>query len=289
MTISLVAIMLELTGGMTYIVPFMITVLTAKIVGDAATEGIYDQYIVLRGYPFLQEDLEVTYTERCCDVMDTELAKLDVRECQCIDDVVSLLHRHRFSGFPVVNGDHFLGYAKRARLQALVTNHRSAEQPALFSMSDILEVTDCTVMRMVPTAPLTQAHKVFYQLGRKFIFLVGSKGHHEQEELQGMLSKKNFIKYRNSGKVGHSVDHASSAVPPRSVLVSGREVVSRIFGRSSRNRSDGNPSELEEALRSGACPVVSPAGDREEPSRSPSPPSSPAVDSMFLSVRRDAA
>eukprot|EP00930_Biecheleria_cincta_P036145 TRINITY_DN24806_c0_g1_i1.p1 TRINITY_DN24806_c0_g1~~TRINITY_DN24806_c0_g1_i1.p1 ORF type:complete len:781 (+),score=93.02 TRINITY_DN24806_c0_g1_i1:69-2411(+) len=274
-TISLVAIMLELTGGMTYIVPFMITVLTAKIVGDAANEGIYDLYIVLRGYPFLQEDLEVTYTERCCDVMDTELTVLDLNTCRSIENLRSLLDRYGFSGFPVVKGDHFLGYAKRGRLKDLVIKHESAAQPALLGMSDILDITDCTVMRMVPDAPLTQAHKVFYQLGRKFIFLVGSKGHNEQEQLQGMLSKKNFIKYRNSGKVGHNVDHPSSTVPttPRGMLRSGRAVLSRVFGRS-RHRSDGNPNELEEALRAG--PRASLAGDDDdtEHSRSPSPTAS---------------
>merc|ERR1719346_211404 len=45
-TISLVAIMLELTGSMTHIVPFMLAVLVAKVVGDLINEGIYDLYIV---------------------------------------------------------------------------------------------------------------------------------------------------------------------------------------------------------------------------------------------------
>merc|ERR1719316_1230186 len=35
MTISLVVIMMELTGGLDYVVPFMISVLCAKTVGDA--------------------------------------------------------------------------------------------------------------------------------------------------------------------------------------------------------------------------------------------------------------
>merc|ERR1740133_842598 len=76
MTISLVVIMLELTGGLDYIVPFMLSVLFAKAVGDALNEGIYDLYIVMKGYPFLHEELEITFTERCCDIMESTLVKL---------------------------------------------------------------------------------------------------------------------------------------------------------------------------------------------------------------------
>jgi len=46
MTISLTVVLFELTGGLTYIVPFMISVMTAKWVGDHVTKGrsIYDVY-----------------------------------------------------------------------------------------------------------------------------------------------------------------------------------------------------------------------------------------------------
>ena len=37
----------------------------AKVVGDALNEGIYDLYIVLKGYPFLGEEVNVHYEERC--------------------------------------------------------------------------------------------------------------------------------------------------------------------------------------------------------------------------------
>ena len=41
-SVSLVVIMFELTGGLTYIVPLMVAVMTSKWVGDAITkEGMY--------------------------------------------------------------------------------------------------------------------------------------------------------------------------------------------------------------------------------------------------------
>merc|ERR1719265_2785022 len=39
LTISLAVVLFELTGGLTYIVPFMLSVLIAKWVGDQITDG----------------------------------------------------------------------------------------------------------------------------------------------------------------------------------------------------------------------------------------------------------
>ena len=53
MTVSLVVIMSEVTGGLSYIVPLMITALMAKWVGDVFGEGIYEENVKLSGYPYL--------------------------------------------------------------------------------------------------------------------------------------------------------------------------------------------------------------------------------------------
>lgn len=53
MTVSLVVIMSEVTGGLSYIVPLMIAALTAKWVGDVFGEGIYEENVKLSGYPYL--------------------------------------------------------------------------------------------------------------------------------------------------------------------------------------------------------------------------------------------
>lgn len=53
MTVSLVVIMSEVTGGLSYIVPLMIAALAAKWVGDAFGDGIYEENVKLNGYPYL--------------------------------------------------------------------------------------------------------------------------------------------------------------------------------------------------------------------------------------------
>jgi len=70
MTVSLVVIMFELTGGLTYIVPLMAAAMTAKWIGDGFVRGgIYDAHIELNGYPFLDNKEEFNFTTTAADVM----------------------------------------------------------------------------------------------------------------------------------------------------------------------------------------------------------------------------
>lgn len=70
MTVSLVVIMFELTGGVGYIVPLMAAAMASKWVGDAlGRQGIYDAHIALNGYPFLDSKDEFSHTTLAADVM----------------------------------------------------------------------------------------------------------------------------------------------------------------------------------------------------------------------------
>jgi len=285
-TISLLAIMLELTGGMTYIVPFMLAVLVGKMVGDKLNEGIYDLYIVLRGYPFLQEELSVTFTERCCDVMETVLTTLDVQTRPTAASIRTLLQTYAFRGFPVVNGDHFIGYIKRQSLEELLDSANTNRVEDGFALEDVLPLTDCTVMRMVPDAPLTQVHKVFKQLGCKYVFLVGSKGNAMQDVLQGMLSKKNFLRFLKAGRVGHMAEHPSTVPPglPRPVDLGAGSALGRLLWRRRGQGGRGGSRLASEAPFSGSLrewlgaerPDEDPEGSGEsQPNTGPSSPELP--------------
>jgi chloride channel 3/4/5 len=70
MTVSLVVIMFELTGGLNYIVPLMAAAMTAKWIGDGFVRGgIYDAHIELNGYPFLDNKEEFNFTTSAADVV----------------------------------------------------------------------------------------------------------------------------------------------------------------------------------------------------------------------------
>lgn len=68
MTVSLVVIMFELTGELTYIVPFMCAVLASKLVGDIFTPSIYDGHSVLNGYAPIEEPEDIRLEPLISDI-----------------------------------------------------------------------------------------------------------------------------------------------------------------------------------------------------------------------------
>ncbi|EHL01986.1 putative H(+)/Cl(-) exchange transporter 3 [Glarea lozoyensis 74030] len=59
MTVSIVVIMFELTGALTYVLPIMIAVMLSKWIGDAfGKRGIYESWIHFNEYPFLDNSEE---------------------------------------------------------------------------------------------------------------------------------------------------------------------------------------------------------------------------------------
>ncbi|KAI4641748.1 hypothetical protein J4E93_007846 [Alternaria ventricosa] len=73
MTISLAVIMFELTGQLSYTVPSMLAILTAKWVADAiSSEGVYDLAQSLLSHPFLDPDTALSIVRRhkaCVEVL----------------------------------------------------------------------------------------------------------------------------------------------------------------------------------------------------------------------------
>ncbi|CAD7922563.1 unnamed protein product [Amoebophrya sp. A120] len=70
MTVSLVVIMFELTGELTYVIPFMCAVITAKVVGDLFTGSIYEEHATLNGFA----NIEDTPTSIRLEVLVADLA-----------------------------------------------------------------------------------------------------------------------------------------------------------------------------------------------------------------------
>uniref|UniRef100_A0A8C2IHK7 Chloride channel protein n=1 Tax=Cyprinus carpio TaxID=7962 RepID=A0A8C2IHK7_CYPCA len=123
MTVSLVVIMFELTGGLEYIVPLMAAAVTSKWVADAfGKEGIYEAHIQLNGYPYLDQD-EFTHRTLATDVMrprrnEPPLAVL-TQDSTTVEDVETLIKDTDYNGFPVVvsrESERLIGFVQRRDL-----------------------------------------------------------------------------------------------------------------------------------------------------------------------------
>lgn len=103
MTLSLTVIMVEATGNVTYGLPIMLVLMTAKIVGDYFQEGLYDIHIKLQSVPFLHWEAPATshwLTAR--EVMSSPVTCLNrIEKVGTIVDVLSNTSTNH-NGFPVV-------------------------------------------------------------------------------------------------------------------------------------------------------------------------------------------
>lgn len=129
MTVSLVVIMFELTGGLEYIVPLMAAAVTSKWVADAfGKEGIYESHIQLNGYPYLDVRDEFTHRTLATDVMrprrnDPPLAFL-TQDSTTVEDVEALIKDTDYNGFPVVvsrESERLIGFVQRRDLTLAIS------------------------------------------------------------------------------------------------------------------------------------------------------------------------
>ena len=132
MTVSLVVIMFELTGGIHYIVPIMAATMASKWVGDAIRRmGIYDAHIDLNGYPFLDIKEEFDHTTLAADVMQPQTNDPLVvltQDSMNLGEVEEILQRTDHNGFPVVvsvESQYLVGFVLRRDLKLAIQNARS--------------------------------------------------------------------------------------------------------------------------------------------------------------------
>lgn len=143
MTISLTVILIETTGNLTFGLPIMVTVITAKWVGDFFTEGIYDIHIELSKVPFLGWD-PTNESSRiyASEVMNKPVVTL--RTTETVNQILHVLNTTTHNGFPVVDNDwshmssvrtygRFRGLILRSQLlvmlQAKIFNEYSLDSP----------------------------------------------------------------------------------------------------------------------------------------------------------------
>ncbi|KAJ4224731.1 chloride channel [Fusarium solani] len=206
MTVSIVVIMFELTGALTYVLPIMIAVMISKWVGDAfSRRGIYESWIHFNEYPFLDnsENSDVIPDIPAAQVM-TRIEDLVVLTAtgHTIASLTTILEMHPYRGFPVISDPReaiLLGYISRAELaynlSASTQPPRSLppETEAFFSHQPLADPRTTLDLRpWMDQTPLTlpshtSLHLVstyFQKLGLRYL-LFSDRG-----VLQGLLTKK---------------------------------------------------------------------------------------------------
>jgi len=220
-TISLVVIMFELTGGLQLIVPFMVVCTLAKWVGDYYTIGIYDYIILVRKYPYLHEPDEEYYTHNSEDVMDVCIDCFHP-DVGTIGKLIQFLEKPKtHGGYPLTQAERdptLLGYVHTVPLVKFLNKYKrdhgdlfNPEERVCFkkfmdtppkNMLDISRYCDEAVMTTVKETKTVELQKMFRNLGLKVILV------RERAFLVGMITKKSFIKHMEEV---HELGHADIA------------------------------------------------------------------------------
>ncbi|THC95474.1 hypothetical protein EYZ11_005029 [Aspergillus tanneri] len=206
MTVSIVVIMFELTGALTYVIPIMIAVMLSKWCGDIfGKRGIYESWIHLNEYPFLDHRDDTTPPDvpayRIMTMVDDLTAIVAVGHT--IDTLRNLLDTTSYRGFPIVTDTSnpiLLGYISRNELSYALKNPSSPtdrELPGttqvLFAHQPFADPMDALDLRpWVDQTPITLNSgttflivlRMFQRLGLRYV-LFADKG-----VLQGLLTKK---------------------------------------------------------------------------------------------------
>ncbi|KAF4591586.1 Chloride channel, voltage gated [Ophiocordyceps camponoti-floridani] len=205
MTVSIVVIMFELTGALTYVLPIMVAVMISKWVGDAfSRHGIYESWIQLNEYPFLDNSDETTIPDVPASHVMTHIHDIMVLTAtgHTMASLNSMLEMHPYRGFPVVSDAAeatLLGYISRAELSY---NIRTASRPprslppeteAFFrhqpladpiSTLDLRPWMDQTPLTLPSRTSLHLVVSYFQKLGLRYVLLS------DRGALQGLLTKK---------------------------------------------------------------------------------------------------
>ncbi|QDS74680.1 hypothetical protein FKW77_000207 [Venturia effusa] len=207
MTVSIVVIMFELTGALTYVLPIMIAVMLGKWIGDAIeSKGIYEAWIRFNGYPFLdnRDDDAATVPHVPANQVYTRLEDLVVIEAtgHTIQTLQGLLDEHPFRGFPIVDNPRdalLLGYISRTELSFALQSatatprtlapdteayftHQALANPV--TTLDLRPWMDQTPITLNSKASLHLSVNMFMRLGLRYVIFV------ERGVLKGLLTKK---------------------------------------------------------------------------------------------------
>lgn len=204
MTVSIVVIMFELTGALTYVIPIMIAVMLSKWCGDIfGKRGIYESWIHLNEYPFLDHKDDKPPPDVPASKIMTHVDDLTVIPAvgHTIESLKSLLSQTRYRGFPVVldtSNPILLGYISRNELSYALNSYTksrklSPETQAFFvhqpfadpnETFDLRPWMDQTPMALNSRISFSIVLGMFQRLGLRYVLFV-HKGN-----LKGLLTKK---------------------------------------------------------------------------------------------------
>ena len=106
MTISLTVMILEATGDMQYVLPLMLVVMSARLVGNIFNEGLYDIHIKNHNLAFLDEDESISHLPDLHDLKVNDIMSkhpIVLPQVLRVGDVYDILKRSKHHCYPITD------------------------------------------------------------------------------------------------------------------------------------------------------------------------------------------
>ncbi|KAK3323654.1 chloride channel [Cercophora scortea] len=223
-TVSVVVIMFELTGALTYILPTMIVVGVTKAVSELFGKGgIADRMIWFSGFPYLDNKEDHNFGVPVSQVMMTDVVSIPATGMP-FQAVERLLSQDSYQGFPIVEDEThktLLGYIGRTELRYAVDRAKRerslsphakcifaspieldpvtplSSRPVSVNLDsssstsvDFSRYVDTTPVTVHPRLPLETVMELFRKIGPRVI-LIEHRG-----QLAGLVTVKDCLKYQ---------------------------------------------------------------------------------------------
>ncbi|CCJ30639.1 unnamed protein product [Pneumocystis jirovecii] len=228
MTVSLAVIMFELTGSLSYVMPFMLSILVSKWVADALEpQGIYDLLIDLNEYPYLDTKSKYTFSSCLSELLPPPITvyhttiDLSFRSTVLytqLRDMLEYIKKEEYidGGFPIVFNKTLVGYIAAHELEhALdtiksvfskedqksiecklmpfgITDSISSFDPESYSLLDPTDLRSCVdnaPISLSKNAPMELVYELFSKLGLRYLCIL------DGADFIGVVHKKRFVRY----------------------------------------------------------------------------------------------
>jgi chloride channel 3/4/5 len=207
MTLCLVVIMFELTGGLEYVVPCMLVTVISKWVAELlGINSVYDVHLQLTQYPFLDPKLEFDADMTAAEVLTSAHIVTVCSTGWTLGTVKELLAAHPFKRFPVVAGNQNRTLVGLVSRDSLIHSIHEAELmntgdgvPVAFTStafsrgsSAVLDWSpqlDVCPLQVTPDISVSRLLHIFKVLGVQHVLVARGA------QLVGLISKKDIMSF----------------------------------------------------------------------------------------------
>jgi chloride channel 3/4/5 len=199
-TVTVVIVMYELTGALSYIVPTMIVVGVAKVITDAwGTGGIADRTITANGFPFIDANEAHDFNDVVSTAMVRDPAVIPVSGLT-ISELEHFITTYAHQSYPIVDSYGMLvGYVNRPELEHVISRHRTNSNLGIYfdpnyttqESLDCSSFTNFGAITASPDTTLEVVAEMFAKLGPRAIYV------EYQGQLQGMVTRKDVLRFQH--------------------------------------------------------------------------------------------